>query len=517
MPVTPEQKVDLEWALSTILSRAKDYKLARDYYDGHHRLAFATTNWRNEFGALFSAFSDNLCPAVIAAVKNRLAVVGFSALDEEQAEGGPRQVVRQSRPRTDRVGGDDGPADLAWDLWDDQRMDRRQKEVHLEALRGGASYIIVWPDPDDENEPAFYLNRADRVCVRYDDERPGTIDLAAKVWIEKSKHARVNLYYDDRIEKFRTVSTLSGGLPRKADTFEPYNPDEEDGGEVIPHALDVVPVVPFTYDAVTGEPGRSRLTDVIPIQDALNKSVADMLVAMEFHSIPQRWIVGLQTQTDPMTGKVIPPFVPGADRIWNIPDPNAKLGQFEAANLAQFITVSDSFRAETARISGTPLHYLLLSGTFPSGEALRAAEAPLEAVVSDTRDSFGSSWEDAFAIGGRIRSGSDWNLSTVWRETVSRGEKEHAEAVQIKRDLGASRKQILRELGYSDAQIDAMDEEEAEEKIAKESQFDAGLGEGAEEPTAALARLAERPKVGTERVTRIRRNATDGSMEIVES
>lgn len=457
---------DLEWGLAELKTRERDYLLARRYLEGDHRLAFATKDWTTQFGRLFTAFADNLCPSVLFAVRNRLSVIGFSVAGDEDPTTGAEVA--------DRTGGAPGAADLAWGIWNRNGMDRRQKELYLEALLGGDSYAIVWEHPNEEGRAIVYPNRPDQCVVRYDEEIPGRRAVALKAWILPDKRARANLYYDDRIEKYATRSPSSGGgLPTKATTFDEWTGADGMEAAIVPHELEAVPVVPFTFGGSVGRRGRSRLADVIPIQDALNKSIADMLVAMEFQSIPQRWVVGYTPEIDPITQLPKKPFIPGADRLWGVTDPNARFGQFDAAALEPFIKVSDSFRAETARVSGTPLHYLLLSGEFPSGEALRAAESPLEALVSDTKDSFGTSIEETMALCMRVEGEEVLPLSTLWRDTTSRGAKELAETLEIKKALGVPQRQIFRELGYSDPEIDAMLEEELEATRTRETE---GLG-----------------------------------------
>lgn len=462
----PSTIADIEWGTSELRRRARLWRTFHNYYIGRHRLAFATKEWRNEFGDLFSSFSDNLCPTVIHAVRNRLSVMGFTVPGEELATEETTdpltgEIVRRRTRTLGRVGGEEDAADRAWDAWNRNRMDRRQKTLYKSALIGGLSYALVWPDPVT-GKAVVYPHDMDRVAVRYDDEQPDRVILGMKGWIEQDKRARVNLYYEDRIEKYVTKRSSRGALPEKGDAFVPYEPDDG-SGSVVTHDLGRVPIIEFGYDD-----GKSRLSDVLPLQDALNKSVADMLVTMEFQAIPQRYVVGYTPEYGP-DGKPIVPFAPGSDRIWGVQDPQARFGQFDPANLTQFVTVHDSFRGEVARVSSTPLHYLLLSGNFPSGEALRAAEAPLEAVSQDTRDSFGPSLEELMQLVLRIEGTVAESLSTLWRESVARGMKELAETIEIKRGLGVSKRQGLRELGYSDAEIEEMESEDLEAELGREA------------------------------------------------
>lgn len=459
-----QAKIDIEWGLREIQARGRLYLLYSNYYKGIHRLTFATTEWRNEFGSIFSAFADNLCPAVIGAVSHRLAVIGFASYGSENDPTSPNRPLL----RRGRVGGEDDAADRAWEIWNDNRMDRRQKSIYREALIAGDVAVIVWPDDENPRRPIFHVQKPDKCVVRYSDENPGEPLYAVKAWVTTAKRARVSVYYPDRVERWISKGTTQGGLPEKADRLVEYEgtEDEPEDFEIENPAGDRVPVVTFGYDALEGEPGRSRLADVLPLQDALNKSVADMLVAGEFQAIPQRVVIGWTPTEFDANGDPKPPWKSGADRILTIANENAKVAEYTAANLQAFISEQDSFRSEIARVTSTPLHYLLLSGQFPSGDALEEASAPLSAIVGDTRDGFGTSHEELMALGLRIATGQGARLTTLWKESGSaRNTKAYAETVEIKRGLGISQRQGLRELGYTDPEIDEMDEEEREAKL----------------------------------------------------
>ena len=494
---TGQAKIDIEWGLAEIKKKSRTYAIHRQYYDGIHRLTFATEDWKKSgFATLFSAFSDNLCPAVVNAVRHRLSVIGFVSAGSpddpasagvpvpvparEGGESAARPPVRRKLLTRGRIGGDDDDADAAWEIWNSNRMDRRQKEIYREALIGGDVAVIVWNDPQDERRAVIHPQKPDKVAVRYSEDEPGRIEYAVKAWITTDKRARVTIYYADRIERWISPGKTQGGLPDKGDRFVEYVGTEAEPEDFeIENPIDRVPVAVYSYDAITGEAGRSRLHDVIPLQDALNKTVADMLIAGEFQAIPQRLVIGYAPEEFDEAGNPKPPWKPGSDRIFTIANEQAKAMQFEAANLEMFIKVEDSFRAEVARVSSTPLHRLLLTGQFPSGDALQVANEPLDAVVEDTEDSFGNSHEDLFDIALQFQRGrgNGAKLTTLWRDTAAKNAKQHAETVQIKRDLGISRRQGLREMGYSDPEIDEMDEEEQDEKLAGDSR--------GEEPTPA--------------------------------
>jgi hypothetical protein len=235
----------------------------------------------------------------------------------------------------------------------------------------------------------------------------------------------------------------------------------------MPNPNDQIPVFHFGNNARVGMYGKSELTDVIPLQNALNKSVADMLVGMEFQAWPQRWVTGLEVQIDSATGKPIKPWEPGADRVWTVGASDAKFGQFDPAGLEQFIKVQEAFRLEIARVSRTPLHYLMpMTGQWPSGESLKTAESAFTSKVKRRQIAFGNVWEDVMRFALRVEGREvTSHLSALWADPTPRSDMDQVKIAELKAKLGVSQDQNLRELGYSDEEIERMkDEKQAEPK-----------------------------------------------------
>lgn len=461
-------KGDLKWALDTVVANAKGYQTTRDYYRGDHPLTFSSEKWRNTFGATVARVRDNLCPAVVDALADRVQLTGF--------QGAPEATVAE--------------------VWRENDLDRLQGQVHLQAFRDADAYLMVWPD--SKGFPRFYPQPADRMAVRYSDDDPTVLDLAAKVWAETLRDEdtgaesiihRANLYYADRIEKWATVQPQAvpttgtvPGVPVLLAAWAPFVEDEpeegsQDTGWPIPHDYGQVPVFHFANDSLPGEEGKSELHDVIPLQDALNKSLADMLVAQETHALPQRWATGLEVEAEVQAdGSVVdrgPEWKAGG--LWWSANKDTRFGEYQAGNLEALIKVQDSLRSEIARVSRTPIHYLILAGTFPSGEALRTAEAPLESKASDRERGFGPAWEGAMAFACRIKDGTlPGRLTAEWKDTKSIGEKEKAETLAIHREAGISQEEHLARLGYDKDTRERMAEERDAEKEAATAAFDAG-------------------------------------------
>lgn len=430
-------QIQIQQALDHYKSQGRLYLLFENYYDGNHRLNFAASKMKNAFGHLFQAFADNLCSAVVDAEVDRLHITGFQ--------------------------GD--ASDEAWKLWKKDRLDDVANAVHEETLKLGDGFLLIWPTLNP-NRPTITGQPADTMYVHYDDE--AFPDYATKCWRTDNNQWRLNLFLENRLEKYVTTSA-SPTLPSKASAFRRFAVAGEIWPLAYPPGFDgMLPVFHLTNRAGLKLYGRSELINAIPIQDALNKTIADMLIAMEFVAMPQRWATGLEFDTDPETGKPIQPFKSGVDRIWASGDPDTKFGQFEQADITKFTQVSNDFRAAMARDTNTPPHYLALSGSGaqnpfvaspPTGESQKTAEAPFIAKTKKAQTRFGDKWEDIFKLRLRLDGRQPEALETVWSPAESRSKPDEVEmAVKKVEKLGVPKRVVWKdELAYTDQQIEEME------------------------------------------------------------
>ena len=456
-------KPDLEQAITNFRSAARLYEKPDRYYRGDHDLAFATEKFESAFGSLFREFALNLCPSICDAVRDKLKITGFSletrVRNPDMSE--PSVVTGASRgsktqdlkPQIDEI-------------WSDNRMDLTVEEIHLEALKVGDSYAIVWPGPD--GQVAIYPQRAAQCTVAYDEEIPGRIKWGAKYWRDASEYIRLELFYPDRIEYY--ISRARGLLvvPDHRE-FVPFHPETQSSSKTdppstirIPHAVvqnpfGRIPLFHFANTSEIGAFGRSELAQAIPIQNGLNKSVLDMLVAMEFSSFRQRWVAGIDFELAE-GGDAVSPFRAGVDRLWMASDPQATFGDFNTTDLEQFLKVKDSFRVDMAGVTATPLYYFLQNvRAFASAEALKRAESRFISKVRDRQKAFGQTWSAlmsfALAIAGL---GSGIRLRTQWEDPAPIGEREFLENLILKKRLGVSTRQLLLESGYGDHDVSEM-------------------------------------------------------------
>lgn len=383
----------LAWAVSALSSTARNarYRLAVDYYDGNHRLAFATEKFRTAFGRMFSELAINHCSVVVDVISDRLQLESEQPFQMDAGE-----AAQQGR---------------ATEIWRRNRMDKRAGEVHQEAVKTGDSFVIVdWPDDGQGGKLAtLYPNAAGRCAIYYDEENPGYAKYATRWWVEQVGGkwvVHINVYARDMIYKFATAPRDNAEFINEFKLFKPLDDDA-----VIPNPYGKVPVFHFANNAPLGEYGRSEVLPLVAPSDGLNKSTCDAFVGAEFAVLGQRYAIGFELEEE--NGRVIPPFRDGLANLWVTPpqrdnDGNVldsdkaqpiSFGEFEKADIAQLLDLKASCRQDISVISGVPAHYFMdAKGGWPSGEAQRTATARLRSKTRDRQIAFGGVWEDVMRL-----------------------------------------------------------------------------------------------------------------------
>jgi hypothetical protein len=428
-----------EWWLKRLSKQLDDrnkvIRTYRDYYDGKHRLAFATEKFRQAFGPLFEEFADNWCDLVVDAVEERLKPTGFRiGTDAERSD------------------------DEAWQIWQRNDLDAESKIAHTEALINRVCYALVWADPNDEKTPSITIESPEQMIT---EDLPGVRNqraAALKKWKDDWTGATMaTVYLPDGIFKFQTkVKGTQGTSGDRAfgNWFRRVVPDED---WPLENPLELVPVQPIRNRPRLLSEGDSEIRKVIPVQDAINKVVADMLVASEYTAVRQRWAVGLEVPRDPETNEPIANFKTMLDRILISESSDTKFGEFEASDLGNYTKVIEMFVQHVASQSRTPPHYFYLSGQFPSGESIKSAETGLTKKSQSKMVFFGEDWERVIRLGFRVIGSNKADVrdsETIWEDTESRSESEHVDAVTKMAAVGVPWEMIWEDLGFTPKQIE---------------------------------------------------------------
>lgn len=422
-----EQPLDVLKKLAGRLDqREPELRRLASYYEGRHNLAFATEKFRAAFGGLFGHVADNWCPIVVDVVEERLNVQGFR-FDNEVAD-----------------------AD-AWAIWQANNLDADSQLAHTDALLYGRSAVSVWVDAN--GAPRITVESPLQVIVAHAPGEPRRRTAALKRWVDDDEFAYATLYLPERILRYRSTNKVPG------DTMASIPLEWEPRGDEVPNPLGVVPVVPLVNRPRVLGFGESEITQVLPLQDAANKLVSDMLVASEFGAFKQRWATGMEIPTDPESGAPLEPFDHAIGRLWVAENEGTKFGEFAATDLANYVRAIDLIVGHIASQSRTPPHYLNPAADRLSGESIKAAETGLVAKTKRKQRHFGESWEEvmrlAFAVTDDPRARAT-AAETIWADPETRTESEHVDAVAKRKAIGVPWGQLMEDLGYSPQQIERM-------------------------------------------------------------
>jgi hypothetical protein len=454
-PTIPKESLETLKRLSSALAvRALALQRYDDYYRGVQGRRFMGTKYRELFAKLFDHYCENFCGVVVDAVEERLDVEGFT-FPESQAS-------------------DPGGADKdAWRIWQDNQLDATSQIAHTEALVKGVVYALVSPFAAERvagRSPRITIEDPIQTIIEY---APGTRErlVGLKRWSDPlAKLTYATLYWPDRIEKFQAAAYQDiGGHWR--DAYGRFTPAASflagaDNwvarvveGETwpLPHALGVVPLVPLINRPRLAGEGESEISDVIAIQDAINTLAINELVASETAAFPQKWATGIEIPLDPETGKPAEPWKPDIERILSTPVPDAKFGQFSAADLEQYGAAIDRRVKRIASISRTPYHYFLdHGGQPPSGESIKSAETGLVRKARRKHRHFGEGWEEVIRLAFKALDDPRSEVldsETDWSNPESMTESEHIDALVKQLALGVPKAQLQKEIGYTPTQI----------------------------------------------------------------
>ena len=437
-PVAPAESLVLLRRLGVALdNRATRIQRFDNYYTGVQRLAFATSKFRQAFGSLFGAFADNFCALIVDAVEERLNVEGFRIGPSEGED-------------TDKTGDA-----IAWRMWQENELDAFSQIAHTEALVKELSYILVGPG-DDPNVPEITVEDALASIVVYDAGSYRTRRAGLKRWRDDDGYLNATLYLPDRIEKYRSRSKVTTSVNWAAARWLPRDVPGEQWP--LDNPLGVVPLVPLINRPRLDGTGQSELLSVLPIQDAINKLVMDMIVASEFSAYRQRWATGIEIEIDEQTGEATQEFQADVARMWASANDAAKFGTLEASDLQPFVSGVEMLIQHLASQTRTPYHYFLQhGGQPPSGDSLRAAEAGLNFKSKRKQRYFGESWEEVIrlgflAIGDKAR-GSIAATETIWRDSEQHTEAQRADALVKMGSLGVPEEVLWEKWGASPTEI----------------------------------------------------------------
>jgi hypothetical protein len=412
---------DIKKAIDTIVDRRNTYLTAETYYEGTNSEVFPNNRWYKLLGNAGSDFRFNFARTVVDSVLNRLEIANIVANTAEA-----NQQINE--------------------IWQMNDLQIDADEIHRRALVYGDCYAIVWTDVEG-NITVDYNSPLTTVMI-YDDERPRVKRFAAKLWQSEDpmdhtkKTSHLNMYYPDRIEKYTMPGEVVNIVSHSGFALT----------EIIENPWGEVPVFHFR---TSKQYGRPEHVDAYGPQDAINKLIVTHMTTVDYQGAPQRYALSgsgssaefEDFEDDAAVEDNIGRLKNGPGELWYLKGVD-KVGEFSPADHKVFTEPVKDFVRSMASITCTPLHYFEKTGSIPSGESLRTAEAPLIAKVKDRQITFGSTWADMFRFILRIDNATEPNVLVKWKDIESMDSLDAWEVAVKKRVVGVSLEQVLIEMGY---------------------------------------------------------------------
>ncbi|QJD50308.1 portal protein [Mycobacterium phage MarkPhew] len=310
--------------------------------------------------------------------------------------------------------------DPAWEIWQANRLDARQAEVHRPAVQYGVAYVVVTPGVD--GKPEIRCRTPRRLIAVYDDpvldEWP---QYALETWVsnkDAKPHLRGVLYddlymYELDLGPLPTTAQGQAEIGSKPVTLNSIV-------DVIPHNATadgepVCPVVRFINDRDADDMIVGEIEPLIGMQRAINCVNFDRLIVSRFGANPQRVITG-------WTGAKNEVLRASALRVWTFEDPEVKAQAFPPASVEPYNAVLDEMVQHVvmeAQISPSQVKLINVSA-----DALAAAEHREQLKLANKRESFGESWEQVLRLAVEMDSDSgtvvDPAAEVIWRDTEAR-------------------------------------------------------------------------------------------------
>ena len=399
----------------------REYKRLDGYYEGEHRL-------------------DRIGIAVPSDLEMFKAAVNVPrmAVDEVVARQNLKGFQRSSGSRSR-----DGIDKRLREAWEYNNLDSRSTLCHTDARMYGRAFVSVTANPDDKSIPLITP------------ESP--VGMAVDISPRGDMRAAFRQYRDERTRE-RHATLYKPNLTR---WLVMGNSGWEDCQEPDVNDLDRVPLVMLLNRPRTGSwTGASEMKDVTEKADAIARLISNMQVGGEALAWPKRWAAGVNRNefVDPK-GNPIPAWEAYMTAIMSTSNPNARFGEFAAADLANFHKAVDAMLSWCAAELGLPLRFVGQETVNPATEgAIRADESRLIRNVERKNRFDGDSWSWVMGLWDRLRTGR-WPggnaVRALWFNPATPTEAQQGDVVMKLRSQGIlSREGSWDEMGWDEPRKD---------------------------------------------------------------
>ncbi|WP_405057057.1 phage portal protein [Kribbella sp. NBC_01505] len=399
------------------------------YVEGIQDDPYMPKNADDEYKLLAERAKTNVMPLLVGAPAQALYVDDFRP--------GNRSLVTETRKS------------FEMEHWQRSRMDARQSAIYRAAFKFGHSFTLtekskkgirtkslsalntsaLYEDPANDETPLYAITVTREPRNDGDTLTPGKARL-----------------FDGRREYAVTFKSLTDAESIRVNTKGTL------------HGADECPVTRFAAHIDTEGRTTGLVGPMIAVQNRINQTVFDLLVAQTYASFKVRWATGMAPplllqgvdehgnptrNVDDIVdwvpvrdeaGNPIPaPMNHNARRFLFAEDADVKFGSLDETPLGGFIESIDMSFRHMAALSQTPPHHLLGQIANLSAEALLAAETAFSRMVEEFRKGFGEAWERVFRLAatmaGNDEAADDFQGEVLWRDMEQRSLAQSADAL----------------------------------------------------------------------------------------
>ncbi len=393
----------------------------QDYYEEEGIVALLDTEERQTFRTFLQEAGANWCELVVNAVAERLQVVGFRFGDEEASE-------------------------AAWTIWQANQMDADSELVQTDALVTGSSFLLVQPDDANATGVSITVESPLQACVIYE---PGN---------RRKRVAGYKRFPEEPGDYARQIEVLI-----TAEEIITWYPDARGGPEIEANPAGTVSLIELIPQPRTVGWPRSELHPVIPIQDRIQTTLFNRMVATDYGAFRQVWATGIKiarevirTDDGGETVKVSRPFDVGANRLLTNESPEGRFGSFPESTLSGYLSAVEQDITMMAAITQTPAHYLTGTLVNLSADAIKAAETGLVSKVRRRSLHLGEGYEEAARLALQLvgnPAATDTSAEVIWADFETRSEGQRVDALVKMATLGVPRKVLWEKWGASPKEI----------------------------------------------------------------
>ena len=360
----------------------------------------------------------------------------------------PRLVADSINERLDVksfiLPGEDVSDPSLMEAWDANDLDSEAPKAHLDALIFGRSFVCVGANEEDAEHPLITVESPREMAVEIDTRTRQIL----RAW-------RPTYSDDDPNPVGGTLYSLNSTVwvVRQGGVWveDPDHPRDD-------HNLGRVPVVPFFNRLRPGRwRGVSEMADVIGLTDAAARTLTNLQIAGETHSVPQKYVLGMSKgDFVDASGNPIPAWESYFSAIWANQNATAKVGQFTASDLRNFHDTVNHYARLVSAISGLPPHFLGFTSDNPaSADAIRSSESRLVKRAELKQRQFGDAWGRVMGLYLRVRDG-EWpdgrRIKTEWHDAATPTVGARGDFVMKMKSEGIiSREGAWDELGWTEA------------------------------------------------------------------